>query len=126
MTTGLKVPLGVNPSGGAAVVEGDENDNKIISLALADDDNENAFQQDIGLGQRMVFDLNDPTIKPSILNRIVRIFDIFQAQKRYKLMPETILWEEISDKQELILSFRYINLESDEPRTFTRRFGAGG
>jgi hypothetical protein len=125
MATGLKIPIGVNSSGGAELVSGDENDSKIIKLALSNDDNENAFQQDIGLGEDMVFDLSDPTTKSKIAVRIQRIFSKFQAEKRYKLLRNTIKWTDDSETQETTLEFRYLNMESDEVQEYEQKFGAG-
>lgn len=125
MPAGLKVPVGVNAGGGAATVEGDDNDTKIIKLALMSDDNENAFQQNIGLGEEMIFDLSTPTSKSKIAVKIKRIFAKFQAEKRYKLLNNTIKWIDDSEDQTVTLQFRYLNLESDEPQTYEQKFGAG-
>ncbi len=125
MAIGLRIPVGVNSSGGAALVEGDENDRKIIKSSLADDDNENAFQQNIGLGHSMIFDLSDPMLKSNITRKTVSIFEYFEKLKRFRLLTNTIKWEENSDKQELIFSFRYVNLESDQPKDFVRTFSSG-
>ena len=125
MSTGLKIPISVNPIGGVALVNGDDNDNKIIKLALSDDDNENAFNQDIGLGADMIFDINAPTSKSKIMVRIQRIFSKFRTEKRYKLLKNTIAWTDDSENQVTSLSFRYLNLESDEEQTYEQKFGAG-
>lgn len=122
MPRGLRVPVGVDPTGGAALVESDENDQKIISIALGSCDSEHAFQQEIGLGSDMVFDINDPTLRARIYRRLISIFQDFESQKRYRLVRETVKWEEGSG--ELTLSFKYLNLESDEPKTFTQSFTA--
>jgi len=119
---GLKVPVGVNPSGGAALVDGDINDAKIIKLALSSDDNENAFQQDIGLGTGMIFDISDSVLRSQIQRRVIRLFQNFQTQKRFKLLRDTLKWSENATQQELILEFRYVNLESDEEVFFRRAF----
>jgi len=124
MPVGLALPVGVNTSGGVKLVDSDENDNKIISLALGMDDNENAFQQGIGLGIDMVFAISDPATRGRILGRLKQIFRRFEAQKRYRLRPATLKWTEDSDTQDLVLEFKYINLESDEERTFSRTFSA--
>ena len=126
MPSGLRLPIGVNKSGGMAVVNGDSNDQKLIAVALGDDDNENAFQQSIGLGIGMVFDINDPFIRGGITRKLKEIFELFQAQKRFKLLTDTIEWKTDSETQEMILQFRYLNLESDEEGEFTKVFSAGG
>ena len=118
------MPVGASPSGGAALVKGDDNDRKIIYMALSSDDNENAFQQDIGLGQSMVFDLSDVALRAKIRRRLLQIFEAFQRQNRYKLLKNTIVWGEDTVKQELSLEFKYHNIESDEEKTFRRVFSA--
>lgn len=125
MPTGLGVPVGVDASGGARLVSGDENDNKIIQLALSSDSNENAFQQNIGLGQDMIFDLNDAGVRARILRRVILIFKAFQIQNRYKLLKNTVKWTEDGQNQALILEFKYVNLESDEEVFFRRAFTSG-
>ena len=122
MPKGLRIPVGVGPNGGAALVSGDSNDSKIIKVSLGSDENENAFQQDISLGLGMVFDLNDPTMRAKILRRVYKIFEEFRVQKRFRLKKETIKWSEDSATQELIIEFKYVNLESDEEVLFRRSF----
>lgn len=121
---GLKIPVGVNSHGGTSLVDGDENDMKIITVALGSSENENAFQQDVTLDEAMVFDLNDPTTRASILRRLYRIFENFRMKKRFMLKRETIQWEEKPKTQELVLEFTYVNLESDEDVLFRRTFTA--
>ncbi len=122
MPVGLNVPLGVNAAGGIALVDGDINDAKIIKLALGSDHNENAFQQDIGLGEDMVFDINDPPTRGRIQRRIQALFASFETQKRYALLPRTIKWEVDESQQVLRLEFRYVNLESDQEVLFQTNF----
>ncbi len=55
---GLKIPIGVGPTGRTETLFGDAQSEKIIRLGLSDTDNENAFQQNIGLGLAHVFDVN--------------------------------------------------------------------
>jgi len=124
MPTGLAIPLKANKSGGIARVTGDDNDTKIIRIALTDGDNENAFQQDITLGQSMIFDLMDPTLRARISMRVVRIFERFERQQRFKLFADTMAWTENSKEQTLELEFKYLNIESDETKTFAHTFGA--
>jgi hypothetical protein len=119
---GLRLPVGVGPNGGASLIEGDENDYKIIAIALGSTESENAFQQDITLGERMIFDLNDYTIRASILKKLYKIFENFRLKKRFELKKETINWIEDSRNQILTLEFRYVNLESDEDIFFRKAF----
>lgn len=124
MPRGLALPVRVAPWGGVALVEGDDNDFKIISLALGSDDSENAFQQDIGLGESMIFDVSDPQLRGRIVGKIRNIFRRFETQKRYRLLGETMRWVPGAEG-ELILEFKYINLESDERQTFSRAYRSG-
>lgn len=126
MPKGLKVPMGANSSGGLATVDGDENDSKVIKLYLSDGDNENAFQQEITLGIDMIFDILDPLMRARIRNRIERIFEKLKVEKRFSLLRNTFQWDETnSDQGELILSFRYLNLESDEEKIYEQKFNSG-
>ncbi len=125
MARGLRLPVGVDPTGRAALVEGEENNRKIIWSALSGCDNEHAWQQDIGIGERMIFDLSDPTIQTKIMRQVVRIFDDFRRQKRFKLVPETIRFKTDSVRQELDFEFKFLDLESEEEQTFRRVFTRG-
>lgn len=124
MPTGLAMPVGVNRSGGARLSSGDENDDKIIRLALGDDANENAFQQNIGVGGDMVFGIADELLQSSIMRRVFDVFKRFEAQRRYRLQPNTITWSRDSETQELILQFKYVALESDREQLFRENFSA--
>jgi len=122
MPVGLAIPVTVSSTGGMRLVESDENNSKIIALALGSDENENAFQQDIGLGDFMVFALEDANIQGKILGRLRDIFKRFEAQKRFRLMTNTIEWTTDPATQELTLQFRYLDLESDEVNTYNKTF----
>ena len=124
MAVGLALPVGVTTSGGAKLVGGDENDRKIITLALGSGWSENAFQQEIALGQDMIFQINDPTVRAMIKRRLITIFRDFQAQNRYRLLLNTLKWTE--GNQELTLEFKYANLEADEVKDYIIKFTAGG
>lgn len=122
MSTGLGMPVGVGNGGGARLVKGSENDDKIIRLALGDDANENAFQQNIGVGANMVFGLSDIEQQARIMRRVNAVFKRFEAQKRFILRRDTIKWTRDSANQELTLEFQYVSIESDEERDFRQNF----
>lgn len=123
MAKGLIVPVGVNALGGAALSEGDDHNTQTLMMALTDDDNNHAWQQDVGIGADMIFDTKDLTIRARILSRVSSIFRGFQRLDLFKLVPGSIAWDD-SIEGELTLSLKYINLESDEVKTFSRRFAA--
>lgn len=120
MPKGLSLPVGVNKTGSAAMVDGEDNNYKIISIALSDCDNDHAFQQDIGLGADMIFSVNDPISTGKILSRIDAIFEKFEAQHRFKLLKDSIRWRQ--NGGDLTMSFDYHDLESDEIQPFNKKF----
>jgi hypothetical protein len=129
MPTGLALPVRANGSGGFLLASGNDQDSNVIKLALADTSNENAFQQNIGLGLSMIFDINDPGSRASVIARLRSVFKRFERLKRFKLLENTLDW---SDREgETVLAFKYINLETDEVQNFQRNFlgsdaGSGG
>lgn len=127
MATGLAIPVGVDNKGGGRLSSGDENDSKIIRLALGDDDNENAFQQNIGLGVGQIFGISDELLRAKVLRRLYEIFRRFEAQKRYILRTNTVRWvRDENQNQELTLEFRFVNVESDEEKLFRNNFASSG
>lgn len=122
MPTGLQIPIGVSPTGSSSLATSDDNDKKIIGIALGADDNENAFQQAIGMGEAAIFDVDDPTMRARITQRLKQIFRRFESEKRYRLDLASVKWETEEDTGNVVLNFRYINLESDEPADFSRTY----
>lgn len=121
------MPVGVNSGGGGKLASGSANDDKIIRLALGDDSNENAFQQNIGVGAEMIFGVADEQQQSRIMRRVTAVFDRFRAQRRFILRTDTIKWSRSSQNQELILEFKYVAVEADEERDFRIDFaGASG
>jgi hypothetical protein len=118
MATGLAIPPRANATGGVALSSGNDQDNSIIAIALGSDDTEHAFQQDTGLGDDIIFDINDPLAQAVILGRLRKIFDTFTRLKRFKLLENTIDWTQLSG--DMILTFKYVAMETDaEPQTFS-------
>jgi len=103
------------------MVSGDDNDRKIIRTAMLDDSNDNAFQQNPGLGLTPIFTISDTVSKSRIMSRLVTIFQSFEAQKRYKLVQGSVNWA-TTTAGELVLSFVYWNMESDNERDFEMSF----
>ena len=122
MTRGIKVPVQVSYTGGVLMQEGDEQNRQDLRLALGDNDNDNAFQQDIGLGNRFIFDLRNAGFRSVVLARLFRMFTAFEAQRRFRLVRGSLKWTRGPASGEETLELRYIDLESDEVRTFSRTF----
>ena len=105
------------------MVDGEDNNKQIIMTALSDCDNEHAFQQDLGLGADMIFDISDPAERARILRKVTAIFDRFEAQHRFRLLTDTIRWSVAEG--DLTLEFMYHDIESDEDKPFARTFTSG-
>lgn len=125
MAKGLALPVGVNSRGGSRTTEGDDQAKKVIAVALDEDDNDNPFQQNDGLGSSMIFSINDPSVRAKIMNRLVKAFSEFEKLDLYKLVVESVKWQEDVENQELGLKFNWINLETDEVKDFEKRFSGG-
>lgn len=123
MPRGLQLPVGVDGTGGTAMTDSEEENKKIIWCALSDCDNDNAFQQDLGIGSAMVFGMKDAGSRARILDRVTDIFRTFEALQRFRLKRETVKWR--SREGEQILEFKYLDLESDEEQSFSRAFRTG-
>jgi hypothetical protein len=126
MSKGLKLPMGVDNTGGAAMVSGEENDRKTIFSALSDCENQHAFQQDVGLGNAMVFNINDGRIRAKIQRKVEAIFRQFRAENRFKLDIGSIKWTAKTDTGELMLALKYVDLETEETKSFQRVFTTSG
>ena len=122
MSKGLKVPVQVDARGRTIVIDKDEQASKIIKLSLGDNDNDNAFQQSIGLGLGHVFDVANPGFRAQVLSKLFQIFRDFEEVDLFRLERNSIKWSGALNSGQQTLEFRYINLESDEPETFSQTF----
>ncbi len=124
MPVGLALPVGADPGGGLRISKGAENDNKIVSLALGDCSNDNAFQQDIGFGPQPIFEINDPSLRSTVMMRIRQVFDKFKRERRYELVEGTVKIKSAGDpgvaEGDHIMEFKYISLEANDERFFSR------
>ncbi len=126
MPRGFALPLRPSPTGGVAITEGDEQADKIIRLSLSDNESDNAFQQNLGLGSRMIFDPLSPSFRAQVLSRLFEIFAEYEKLKLFKLVKGSVTWTRGPADGEQTLEFRYINLESDEEAIFVRTFTGEG
>ena len=118
MAVGLAMPVGVDASGGASIVSGDVQASKIIRLALSPCYNEHAFQQDIGVGEGMIFAINTPEGKARLRSRIRRLFTEFRAEDRFRLVDGSLKVEDGPGEGELTMELKYKDLEADEEYVF--------
>jgi hypothetical protein len=114
MLSGLSIPVGVGPDGRAKIDTSDRQLVKIIGLHLSFSDSENPFQ-DIGIDQ-VIFNVNDKRIKPLIRYRLNALFERLEGEERAKLDENSVKFE--ADEGDLILEFKYWNLETNKPQDF--------
>lgn len=104
-----------------SIASGSDQDTNVLMLALASDENENGFQQGEGLGIEMIFDINDPAARADVLARLRRVFARFERAKRFKLLENTIRWQD-GEPGESILVCKYIALETDKLEDFSKSY----
>ena len=73
----------------------------------------------------LILPLHRPGLRGLLVVKIKKLFARFELQKRFKMLTDTLEWTEISDSGELKLEFRYMDLETDEEKGFSRNFRAG-
>jgi len=125
MIKSLKIPIGVDSTGGTKTVSSDDRKRQLISIALSSGDSLNAFQQDINLGMGMIFGKDGTDLRSSVLRRLYAIFDQFEVDKLFQLMRETIQWNS-NNEGELTLNFYYIDIETDSQQFFAKNFTVNG
>jgi hypothetical protein len=111
---GLSIPVGVGPDGRARIDKDDQQLVKIIGLHLSFSDSENPFQ-DIGIDQ-VIFNVNDKRLQPLIRYRLNALFGRLEAEDRAKLDENSVKFESV--EAELILEFKFWNLETNNPVDF--------
>ncbi len=124
MSRGLALPVGATNTGSSKQTEGDEQASKVILLALSDNDNDNAFQQDEGLGAAHVFQLSDAGTRAYVNNRLKEIFAKFARVRLYQLQQSSIKWAKGDEAGDKVLEFKYINLETNEVQEFKKVYRA--
>lgn len=106
------------------MVSGDVQKRQLLQVALSSGENANAFQQDLNLGEAMIFGNDSSVLRSAIMQRVLRIFQNFETNKLFRLMQETVVWSQ-GDEGELVLEFSYIDIESDETMAFRKEFTIG-
>ena len=125
MASGISIPVRIGPTGRTVISSEDDQADKIVRLALSSGDNDNAFQQDISLGEDAVFAKKDPGFRAKTVARLIRIFGRFESEKRFKLIRNSIKWEN-GLPGESVLRLKYQNLETDQVVDYAQSFGQGG
>lgn len=123
---GVAMPFAADLRGGLARTAGEENDFKIISLALTAGENNNPWEQRDDDIEQAMFDKDGPAGRALIQRRVESAFASFQSQNRYRLIPNSVEFrrERVGIDEILFVYLKYHNLESDEVRDLALPTGA--
>lgn len=116
MATGLKIPVGVDKRGRAAVETNEQsNTKKILMLAFSEGGDKNPFQS-LGLDDRLIFGIKSPAFRGRAIQAVLRV-----AQKFTELIRIDESTIEFDDTQEgqVEVSFKYIDLSVNKEEEFT-------
>lgn len=126
MAQGIAVPAQVTDGGRLKLVKDDEYVQQLVFTALGDGDSENPFQPDLGLGDGMVFQLNDRREQARVKYRIERAFKSLESRLLAKLPASRAISFVETVEGELEVVVRYLNMETeDEGEMFLRRDSTG-
>lgn len=112
MAQGIKVPLETE-NGRLKLISRDAYIQQMLFVALGEGESDNPFQ-DPGMGEFMIFDINDELTEGEIKARIVAIFESFEADQLAKLDNPEIDLVFSEEGQEKLLDLTYINMETQE------------
>jgi hypothetical protein len=117
MPTGLALPVQIGTYGRAKLVSGSELLRQLLLCSLRDCASENPFQ-DLGISQRLIFDINDAHAVGEVRTRIKQIFANFEAQRLAKLPggDNSLIFTQ-SEEGSLDVEIKYLDLETDKPDT---------
>lgn len=120
MPTGLKVPVRVSQSGGAAIESNEgEQLKKMLFLALGEGDDLNAFQA-LGLQGNLIFQVQGAGFRGKAERALNNVLARFAD--RIRLRPDQPIRFEELGKGEIEMSFEYIDLLTDKVEEFRARF----
>ncbi len=121
MPTGLKVPVGVGKSGGAAIESNEsEQMKKLLFLALSEGDDSNPFQK-MGLSGDLVFAINSTAFRGKAERQIQQVIQKFSD--RIALAPDTAITLQSLNDGEVELAFEYVDLLTNKVEEFRDKFG---
>ena len=110
MARGIELPTrAVN--GRLKLLSGDAYIEQLVMVALGDNDSENPFQE-IGLGEFMIFGINDAQEDGEIRMKVKRVFSLLEADQLARL--KTLSFETSGSDKLMFLD--YINLETGQRR----------
>lgn len=120
MPTGLRIPVGVNKSGGASVETDEASQNrKLLILALSEGDDNNPFQQ-LGGFRELIFQIKNPGVRARAESRLRQILSRYAD--RIQLSPDQPIEFDTSIEAEVELRFSYVDLLTNTVEEFRDTF----
>jgi len=107
MAKGIEVPIQVH-NGRMKLSEGDEYIDSLILTALGNGESTNPFQFGIGLGEFMIFEINDGLTEGEIKTRTLRVFESLETDQLAEL--EDLTFDSKNSEKSMDLTYR--NLET--------------
>lgn len=112
MAQGIQLPATVK-NGRLRKLSGDDYIDQLVRTAMLGQDSENPFQT-LGLGEFMIFGINDEMTQGEIREKVTLIFESLKADQLARLRdPDEDLVFTQKD-EELWLDLAYINMETQE------------
>lgn len=116
---GLAIPIRTNRRGGAQTLQGSEYVAQTIRVGLTPNLSANPFQigggVDVGVSERVVFDVNAPGAAARIRREVTRFFTRVRESNLARLATEDGVAVR-REGEELLVTVRYVELESDSER----------
>lgn len=106
MAQGIKLPLR-SKNGRLVLASGDTYIEQLIATAMGSGDSDNPFQ-DLGLGEFMLFEINDELTEGEIRARVIAAFETLERDQLARL--ESLSFS--SENEEKFMQLNYRNLET--------------
>jgi len=128
MPRGLQVPLGVNKSGGAKIQDETTQLDKLVVLTLLEGGDDNPFQ-DLGLSPSILYRDNSDAAKFDAQTEIEQ--KLKSLESRMEITGDGVVIEEVVDPENQneytsVVSFEFVNLDTNDVREFASAFTALG
>lgn len=120
MPTGLRIPVGVDLSGGAAIETNSAAQNKkLLLLALSEGGDNNPFQN-LGGFTELVFQIKEPSVRAKAEKRLRNI--MLKFSDRMQLAQDSDIEFNMSESNQVTVSFSYVDLLTNTVEEFQNTF----
>lgn len=113
---GISIPFQIDESGKVSLSTGQELDEQGILINLLNTDNDNAFFQ-IENYESYIFRQGSGDVKNEIIDKLIKVFNIFENQHRMKLITNSIQVEQVNEY--VYVSFEYFNYEDNQTKNLS-------